>query len=136
MVTETFMMYVFRQALLALFLAATTPLLAAEDYQQLAGTYIGEVFNGADLDSVTTTFSFDNNGRLSGRYTVDEENGVYSGRLSNFSFEGPRTISMEWTDKFGEGFATMEFSRDFTSFTGAWGSLDSDNMLPWNGKKQ
>ena len=130
------MMGALRQALLTLILAATTPLLAAEDYQQLAGTYTGEVFNGADMDAVTTTFSFDSNGRLSGRYTVDEENGAYSGRLSNFTFEGPRTISMEWTDKFGEGFATMEFSRDFSSFTGAWGSLDSDNMLPWHGNKR
>lgn len=117
-------------------LAGVASLQAAEDYQQLAGTYIGEVFNGADMDSVKTTFTFDNNGRLSGQYTVDEENGAYSGRLSNFTFEGPRTMSMEWTDKFGEGYATMEFSRDFRSFTGAWGSPQSESMLPWNGTKQ
>jgi hypothetical protein len=126
-----------RLSVLLLLAAATAalPLAAAEDPKAIAGTYTGEVFNGNDMDAVTTTFSFDNSGRLVGKYEVDEENGKYRGRLSNFMFEGPRTISMEWTDKFGEGFATMEFTQGFRSFTGAWTTKAGTDSLPWSGKK-
>lgn len=104
--------------------------------KQLEGTYLGEAFNGGDLDPVITIFKFDYSGRLTGEYSVDEETGTYKGRLSNFRFEGPREISMEWTDKFGEGFARMEFSADYQSFTGEWTDNQGSNPLPWNGKRQ
>jgi len=120
---------------LLLLLAATPLTHAADDPKAIAGTYSGEVFNGNDMDAVITTFIFDNSGRLTGTYEVDEENGKYSGRLSNFMFEGPRTISMEWTDKFGEGYATMEFTLGFYSFTGEWGNKQSPEALPWVGEK-
>ena len=120
---------------LLLLLAATPLTNAADDPKAIAGTYTGEVFNGNDMDAVITTFSFDNSGRLTGTYEVDEENGKYSGRLSNFMFEGPRTITMEWTDKFGEGYATMDLTQGFRSFTGEWGSKQSPEALPWVGEK-
>jgi hypothetical protein len=110
--------------------------LAAENpYASLAGTYHGEVYNGADLDPVVTVFTLDPSGRMSGEYTVSEENGTYSGRLSNIVFEDLHTITLEWTDQFGEGFAVMEFSEDFNSFAGEWSGKDSASGLPWNGKK-
>jgi hypothetical protein len=108
---------------------------AAENAARIAGTYQGEAFNGGDLDAITTTFSFDSGGRLRGEYVVDEEEGEFKGRLSNFSFEGPRTIRMEWTDKFGEGFAVMEFAQDYRSFTGEWSDQSGSNALPWSGEK-
>ncbi|HWK55074.1 MAG TPA: hypothetical protein VNR18_11935 [Hyphomicrobiales bacterium] len=110
---------------------------AAEDpYSRLAGTYVGEVYNGADLDPVITEFILQPTGRMTGSYSVDEEDGAFSGTLSNILFEDERTISLEWTDKFGEGFAIMEFSRDFSSFTGEWTGKDGTNPLPWTGEKQ
>ncbi|MDR0780935.1 MAG: hypothetical protein LBF16_09635 [Pseudomonadales bacterium] len=123
---------------LGLCLALLSPagLFAADNpYAPLIGTYTGEVFNGDDLDAVVTVFSFTSTGILTGSYTVDEETGVYSGTLSNFLFEDAHTISMEWTDKFGEGLALMEFSSDFRSFTGGWTQRDGLNPLPWNGEK-
>src|SRR5688572_11703064 len=119
----------------ALLLAVPYSSAAENPYAALAGTYRGEVYNGADLDPVVTIFTLDASGRLSGEYTVSEENGTYSGRLSNVVFEDLRTITLEWTDQFGEGFAVMEFSQDFDSFAGEWSSKDSTSGLPWTGKK-
>jgi opacity protein-like surface antigen len=120
--------------------ALLLPLLAVaavpEFVQRLAGSFSGEVFNGTDLDPVVTSFSLDRHGRLSGSYTVDEENGAYSGILTNIVFEDASTISMEWTDKFGEGFARLQFNGDFSSFTGEWTDKDGTGGLPWSGQRQ
>lgn len=114
------------------------PLKAAEpvSLHQLPGTFHGEVFNGTDLDPVVTSFTLDRNGRLSGNYTVDEENGAYSGMLSSIVFEDTHTISMAWTDKFGEGYAVLEFSSDFSSFSGEWTDVDGAGGLPWTGQRR
>ena len=116
-------------------MGAASALAAENPYARLAGVYTGEVYNGADLDPVTTTFTLERSGRLVGEYQVDEENGAYSGSLSNIVFEDANTITMEWTDQFGEGFAVMEFADDFKSFAGEWSSKESTNALPWNGRK-
>ncbi len=122
---------------LASTLALATVLSHAADnpYAALAGVYHGEVYNGADLDPVVTTFTLEPSGRLVGKYVVGEENGEYNGHLSNVVFGDTHTITLEWTDKFGEGFAVMEFADDFESFAGEWSSKDGTNPLPWNGKK-
>jgi hypothetical protein len=116
-------------------LAANAPHAADNPYGRIAGVYTGEVYNGADLDPVTTTFTLERSGRLVGEYLVEEENGAYSGHLSNIVFEDANTITLEWTDQFGEGFAVMEFADDFQSFAGEWSSKEGTNALPWNGKK-
>jgi hypothetical protein len=122
--------------LLALLLPGAMGIRAAENpYSLLPGTYTGEVFNGNDMDPVVTTFTLEPSGRLTGTYEVDEENGAYMGTLSNILFDDVRTISMEWTDKFGEGLAVMEFTGDFSSFVGEWTNKDGENPLPWRGSK-
>jgi hypothetical protein len=122
--------------LLALHLFVFQTVHAAENpYSLLPGTYNGEVFNGNDMDPVVTTFTLEPSGRLTGFYEVEEENGAYKGTLSNIIFDDVRTISMEWTDKFGEGLAVMEFSSDFSSFVGEWTNKDGENPLPWRGSK-
>lgn len=114
----------------------TTPLTAAQAYyQQIAGSYQGEVFNGSDMDPVITIFTIDDTGRIRGEYVVDEENGEFRGSLSNIMFEDERTITVEWTDKFGEGYAVMEFASDYQSFTGEWSDIDGSSPLPWTGKR-
>jgi len=118
------------------YMLVTTPLTAAQAYYlQIAGSYQGEVYNGSDMDPVTTIFTIDDNGRFRGEYVVDEENGEFRGSLSNIMFEDERTITVEWTDKFGEGYAVMEFARDYQSFTGEWSDIDGSSPLPWTGKR-
>lgn len=124
---------------LLLFTTLSCAVLAADDEYLpglFVGTFHGEVFNGDDLDDVVTTIQMDQSGRLSGSYHVDEEAGAYSGRLSNFRFIDAYTLEMEWTDKFGEGYALLEFSRDFNSFVGGWSTLDQPRLQHWDGRKQ
>ena len=118
-----------------LLLGASLLMAAENPLTLLPGTYTGEVYNGSDMDPVVTRFELQPSGRLTGSYRVDEENGAYEGTLSNILFEDARTVSMEWTDKFGEGFAVMEFSHDFSTFVGEWINKDGDNPLPWRGSK-
>jgi hypothetical protein len=128
-----------RQILLCCFLllpALAFPAAEPESLRKVAGTFHGEVFNGTDLDPVVTRFSVDANGRISGSYTVDEENGAYSGMLSSIVFEDANTISMAWTDKFGEGYALLQFSSDYSSFTGEWTDVDGAGGLPWSGERR
>jgi len=123
-------------AMLTIGLLAGSGLNAADNpYLMIEGIYTGEVYNGEDMDPVVTTFVIEPSGRLSGNYRVEEENGAYSGTLSNIVFDDARSVSMEWTDKFGEGFAFMEFAPGFASFTGAWTNKEGENALPWSGKK-
>lgn len=116
----------------------TLPMAAAQsdELRRIAGTYDGEVFNGNDLDPVVTSFTLDARGRLSGSYTVDEESGAYSGHLSSFVFEDAYTLTMAWTDKFGEGYATLRFSADYSSFSGEWTEVDGSGGLPWSGSRR
>jgi hypothetical protein len=78
----------------------------------------------------------DRAGRMMGEYEVAEEAGAYKGRLSNFRFIDAHTVEMEWTDKFGEGYALMEFARDFKSFVGGWSTSEQPRLQHWDGKKQ
>ena len=100
------------------------------------GTYVGEVFNGDDMDPITTVFQVAGGNRLTGEYRVGAEQGDYEGMNSGIAFEDAWTITGEWTDQFGEGFLQLQFSRDFSSFTGFWSNYDSDMELPWNGTRQ
>ena len=100
------------------------------------GTYAGDVFNGDDLDPIITIFSVAAGNRLTGNYTVNAEQFDYEGVISNIVFEDARTITGEWTDRFGEGVFRLQFSQNFDSFTGYWSDYESDNQLPWSGTRQ
>lgn len=101
-----------------------------------SGTYTGDVYNGDDLDPITTVFRVADGNRLTGNYSVGAEQFTYEGTISSIVFEDDHTITGEWTDRFGEGFLRLQFARDFSSFTGFWADYDTDNQLPWNGTRQ
>lgn len=123
--------------LLALFLVPTVLQAAVPDsVAAIAGRYAGRAFNGANMDPVVTVLAFDTQGRFSGTYSVEDEVQAFEGRLSNLIQEGDRTFSMEWTDRFGEGFAWFEFSSDYSSFTGYWTNVDTEDQFPWSGRRQ
>ena len=107
-----------------------------EEISAISGSYAGLAYNGSNLDPVITMLAFDARGRFAGTYQVDDENGYYEGRLSNLIPEGNRAFSLEWTDQFGEGFVYLEFSADYSSFSGYWTDLDSEDQFPWNGQRQ
>ena len=102
----------------------------------IAGRYSGTAYNGANMDPVTTVLSFDSQGRFNGSYYVEDEIQEFEGRLSGLVQEGDRTFSLEWTDRFGEGFAWFEFNSDYSAFTGYWTDTDAEQQFPWSGQKQ
>ena len=81
-----------------------------DEISVISGTYAGRAYNGSNLDPVVTVLAFDTRGRFAGTYKVDDENGIYEGRLSNLIPEGNRAFSLEWTDQFGEGFVHLELA--------------------------
>jgi hypothetical protein len=130
-------MQTMKSVLVAITLVLPVFLSAAENpIEQLTGTYQGEVYNNVDLDPVTTIFKLEASGRLTGEYRVDEEDGEFRGRISSIQFIDSHTISFEWTDKFGEGSATVEFSQDYQRFAGEWTDNLGSDPLPWTGTKQ
>lgn len=106
------------------------------DFARMAGKYVGQVYNGNDMDPVVTTFIVQPDGRLKGNYVAQDEVEVVEGTISNaYNIEG-RTYSFEWTDKYGEGQAVLIFSEDFTSFDGYWTDKSGSDELPWDGQKE
>ena len=123
-------------AALALLLGSSAFSVETDNVKNLIGTYEGQAFNGDGLYPVKTTFTMEIGNRLTGSYDLDGQRVKFHGHLSNIMFAGPRTLTMQWTDKDGEGFATMEFSQDFRSFTGGWTDKDGSPPATWNGKKK
>lgn len=109
---------------------------ASESVTSIAGNYSGYAYNGQNLDPVLTMLAFDENGRFMGSYKVDDENNPFQGTLSGLIQEDDRTYSMQWTDKDGEGFVYMEFSADYSSFSGFWTDPGGEQQFPWNGRRQ
>ncbi|HTR00343.1 MAG TPA: hypothetical protein VMH83_10145 [Candidatus Acidoferrum sp.] len=126
--------------LLALFIAAV-PLQAADntapafDVKKAIGLFKGTALNGPGLQPVETTFYVGREGELLGGYVLSGPDHTFRGHLSNAQFDGPRQLTMEWTDKDGEGSVDFEFSADYKSFTGEW-SDNNGGHGPWSGKKQ
>lgn len=123
-------------AALLLLTCSSTGLGQHGDAARIAGVFVGQVLNGGDLDPVTTIFSISRDGRLVGEYRADDVSGIVEGRVSNPIFEDAYTVSMEWTDKHGEGYAQFVFSADYSSFDGYWGNHDSAALHPWTGVRQ
>ncbi len=107
------------------------------DLAPFAGTYQGVVLNGYQLEPITTTFRLAAGGRLTGEYLIeDSEEGSKPGSLSNVYLEAPGTLTLEWTDKDGEGYARLVFSSDYRRFDGFWGTPDSEADNPWTGTRE
>ncbi len=122
-----------------LLLLAALPARAQEEIPDLspyAGTYQGLVLNGGGLEPITTTLRLASGGRLVGDYVIDSVEGEKPGTISNVYLEGPGTLTLEWTDKDGEGFARLVFASDYRSFDGGWGTYDIEADNPWTGSKR
>lgn len=127
------------RVLSAVFVLCISTLLQAavpDSVAVIAGRYAGTAFNGSNMDPVVTVLAFDDQGRFAGTYHVADEVQEFEGRLSNLVQEGERTFTLEWTDRFGEGFALFEFNSDFSAFSGYWTNADAEDMFPWSGRRQ
>jgi hypothetical protein len=123
-------------SVLVLLASATVQAAVPDSIAAIAGRYVGTAYNGANMDPVVTVLSFDDRGRFNGTYYVADEVQEFEGRLSGLIQEDERAFSLEWTDRFGEGFAYFEFSNDYSSFSGYWTTTDAEQQFPWSGSKQ
>lgn len=129
---------VYSRVFCVLLLMFSLPLRAQDappDLAAIVGTYHGQALNGGGLAPVTTIFRLAAGNRLVGEYTVSDARGTFHGTISNAFFEDGK-LTVEWTDRDGEGYAEFAFSADFRSFEGTWASYDSPNGSPWSGVKE
>jgi hypothetical protein len=126
-----------RLILISLLLFTLSVYAAGEtDFSRMAGKYVGEVYNGNDMDPVVTTFVVLPDGRLRGNYTAEDEMEIVDGTISNAVLVEGRTYSFEWTDKYGEGKAVLVFTEDFSRFNGYWTNYTDSTQFEWTGAKQ
>jgi hypothetical protein len=102
----------------------------------IRGAFQGQVFNGDDMDPVITNFKQNANGDTSGTYVMGEKDGLETGTLSDFQWEGPYTLRCQWKDKYGTGTLRILFSAEYRMFRGFWGKSEDTAFLPWDGVKQ
>ena len=74
------MRYIILTALTLLVLTANAAV--PEDIARIAGNYSGYAYNGQNLDPVITVMRFEPNGRFTGQYKVEDENGDFEGVIS------------------------------------------------------
>jgi hypothetical protein len=123
--------------LLAAWLAVALPAWAQDsDARVPAGSYEGIVWSSGELWSITTEFTTDAAGELSGSYVYDEVGGPYLGKLVRFRQTDTHTWLMLWVEESSSGTLEATFAEDFSSFVGLWSTLDdSDAAYPWVGER-
>lgn len=130
-----------RKLVLWVLLFAMMPLRAADesvptfDIKKILAVYQGMALNGDGLEPVKTTFRLGREGELRGAYVLSGPQRTFSGQLSGAQFETKQRMTMQWTDKDGEGIVVFEFSGDYRSFTGEWSDYNGGSG-PWSGKQQ
>jgi hypothetical protein len=89
-------------------------------YSESIGTWRGPVLNGAEIQDMTTSFSVGADGKLAGRYHV-EDAVPFDGTLTDFHETGPCTGDFRWHDRYGTGTVHIHFQPELGRFLGLWG---------------
>jgi len=90
-------------------------------YADAVGTWRGPVLNGSGVEDMITTFSLGADGRLVGRYHI-EDAVPFDGTLSNYRETGPCAGDFRWHDLDGSGSGTVhiQFQPEQGRFLGRW----------------
>ena len=88
-------------------------------YADAVGTWRGPVLNGSGVEDMITTFSLGADGRLVGRYHI-EDAVPFDGTLSNFRETGPCAGDFRWHDLDGSGTVHIQFQPEQGRFLGRW----------------
>ena len=95
-------------------------------YADALGTWRGPVLNGSGVEDMITTFSLGPDGRLVGRYHI-EDAVPFDGTLNDFRETGPCEGDFRWHDLDGSGTVHIQFQPEQGRFLGRWG-------LDWPGR--
>ncbi|RCW85357.1 hypothetical protein C7476_103199 [Phyllobacterium bourgognense] len=104
-----------------------------------SGRFCGEMISSGDYRDVETILNVARDGHLSGTYVFDEPDGRVEGNLVEKELGSGTSRTLVWTDKYGTGLLSLDFSSDFNGFNGSWGgSLNGKfdaTSHPWNGAR-
>jgi hypothetical protein len=89
-------------------------------YSDAVGSWQGPVHNGMGLQDMTTSFSLDTDGRLVGRYHIEDAM-PFDGTLTDFRETGPCSGNFRWRDRDGSGTVHIHFQPELGRFLGRWG---------------
>jgi hypothetical protein len=97
-------------------------------YSEAVGTWRGPVLNGLGIQDMTTSFSLDTDGRLVGRYHIQDAVPL-DGTLTDFRETEPCSGDFIWHDRDGSGTVHVRFQPELGRFLGRWGL---DGPMPGN----
>ena len=89
-------------------------------YSDSVGIWRGPVVNGSGVQDMTTSFSLSTDGRLVGRYHI-EDTVPLDGTLTDFRETGPCSGRFRWRDRDGSGTVQIRFQPELGRFLGRWG---------------
>jgi hypothetical protein len=98
-----------------------------------SGRFCGQAISGGEIVPVETRLDLQPDGKLAGTYQFRDRGEWIEGTLSEVSPTLSLTKTLVWADRFGVGWLTLTFDRDFGSFDGRWGVEIGATGLPWNG---
>ncbi|UXN06482.1 hypothetical protein [Bartonella sp. HY761] len=113
-------------------------LLAYAQDMRPQGRYCGKVYHNGYMVNVEMTLEISPTGSLTGSMRYRDGEVVTEGKLTQISPPAGQRETLKWADKYGTGYAFLEFSSDFSTFTGAWGSWAESPKQPtnpWTGKR-
>ena len=90
-------------------------------YADAVGAWRGPVLNGSGIEDMVTTFSLGADGRLVGRYHI-EDAVPFDGTLTDFRETGPCAGYFHWRDRDGSGTVHIQFQPQQGRFLGRWGT--------------
>jgi hypothetical protein len=122
--------------LLLLLCAIAAPALSAPNdwIADVLGRYEGPVLNGGGIERGETELLLDAQGRLIGRYHIDDPQ-PFDGVLTDFHADAPYSGTFTWHDHFGKGVVHMVFDPANGRFRGLWGDTVPLDGHVFNGQR-
>jgi hypothetical protein len=108
----------------------------ADWHKQIGGTYEGFLLSSKQKSRVTTRFRNGDGGVVNGEYVFYENGAAVDGTLTYCEANAYGRLICDWRDKYGAGVLRMDFARSLNQFDGAWGTINVNPTLYWNGRRQ
>lgn len=101
------------------------------------GEYHGEIWSDGMYPSVTEFFG-ETRGGLDGVYRFEYGDDVEEGVLRGCKRRKAQAFRCVWKDRWGSGQLDLEFSEDFSAFSGVWSDTDNPPSLGlrWHGSRR
>ena len=112
------------------------PIRHIKEVVKFVGVFKSKVWSGGTILPGETTFIMNDSNQIVGHFWYKEKKGPIKGLLSNCVRNNvARKIICKWSDKYGTGVANLDFSSDYSSFTGRWNLKGNTSTFPWTGKR-